>query len=364
MKQVMWFGVALAAGCGNGGSGGLSVEVSAPEAALAAYQDGDGAWIALPLDAAGTGRFTSEAGFYGVTVFCPDRELSGGTIFGSRMQTRYDTGAKTIASGCTIGQLDTVEVTGLTAPDAEVWFDGSPVVADETGTYRTFATAGTRDVFAIVRGEPSLVLVERDVDLTADRTLDLPVLTDGVAMTTITPVTSGADEPLLIADLNTADDDWVLLDESRTTLAVLPPELLAPGDRMTVSARASNCFAQMPADDPTLVIPAEMDATVNRFAATFAIDPTIVWEGVQARLRPEVPGLGRTMSVSASAEWLVESGALDTIPFVDATTIPGWTPELAGDFGSGNAVSANVNAFRGDFDGEMAGCNVISTFSW
>jgi hypothetical protein len=353
MRILAWAWVLI--GCGGGSGNGI--DVFAPGAALVVVQDGDGAPQELALDADGHGNFAAPSGFYTITRVCP---LIGNVR--APAATRYDTVGE-VELPCGVGSLST-RLTGTTAPDAEVWVDSSPVNPDDNGVYTAFALPARRDVFAVIHAPPVRLFAARDIDLTTDRVLDLPVATEGIELATVTPnVDVAAAAVSFYTDINTANGGYVFLGSSSPSVAVPPASALLPGDRATIGAQSGNCTVQqaLTAATPTFSIPAPLDADLARREITWSADPAVEWELVRLLLFDAVSN--EVLFAFASTSWLEASGRLDSLPVVDIETLPGFTPELGG-FEPGANLNASFGIVRGTFDGDLTSCDVNTTLIW
>jgi len=352
--RIVWTVVVVGA-CG-GGSG--QVEVHAPGVALVVAQDGNGAWQQLTLDASDTATFDATAGFYGVGVLC-----AAVTDNFTRAGLSFETVERHVELSCGT-TVDFARVTGTTAPGAEVWIDSFSVIAGASGSYATDVISGAHDVFALLHGAPSKILVRRGVDLSADSTLDLPVATEGVAMETATPVVTGADPASvqLYSDDNTATGDYIeFASGSGPGVEIPPASLLGAGDHATVGATAHDCTRQAPlAPSPALAIPTALTATVDHSAARWTADTTVAWD--EARIDLSVGTLTRILAF-ATSDWLAASGSGDSWPMVDLETLPGWTPGLA-HIPAGSQVQFDVGLSRGAYDGDFTTCATNGTIVW
>ena len=339
-----------ALGC-NGGSG-PDVTVEAAGAVLAAYQDGDGPWQPLAIDANGVGGFENPAGYYGVAVFCIDPIEMVSFVYSTERTTPLPCPRR-------LG-LDSFTLRGSTAAGAEIWAESSPVFVEGT-QYETSLREGTHDIFALL---PPRILIARDVVMSADRTLDLPVDTEGVDMVSITPSIRGADpgDVILYADVNTGErSDYTFLGEFTTSVLVPPASVLLPRDRVSVGARSGNCSTQEAlADSVELVIPAPFDASIDRAAVSWSADRAVAWDVFAVTLRV---GLA-LIQTRARFDWIEARGAGEVLPIVDPTTIPGWTPELPGAIAAGTTVDADTFLVRGQYDGDYDSCGLATTFTW
>src|SRR5690242_2486810 len=176
-KQLGLVVVVLACGCGGGGGDDVEgdvVTIHAGDAALIVGQDGDGAWQQLTSDSSGTAELPVTSGFYGVIVFCADGGAHG----------TFATDFADITLRCESGATF-VDVSGTTAPDAEVWTgQASFATADATGAYSVTVRTGTHDVFAVLAGTPSRLLVRRNIPVLTNSVIDLPIAANGVDMET------------------------------------------------------------------------------------------------------------------------------------------------------------------------------------
>jgi len=348
------------AGCGGGGGGvdPLELTIDATDTALVVAQDGDGPWQQLTPDANGVARLEVTAGWYGVVGVC-----AGDPPLTPRAHVVFDTDVADPDVSCgAVVTTSIVHVTGTTDPGADIWIDLSNASVDATGAYEATVRPGTHDVFAVLPGAPARLLVRRDVDLSADATLDLPVSTDGVDMATMSPTVTGAaaSDVTVYADLNNARDEWVPLGQDPTTVPVAPASVLYPGDHPSIGASAAGCSTQKPlgAQPPALALPTPFTATFDAAQVTWQADPAIAWEGVGlSRFTSDAPAASVDYFVSPG--WLAATGAGDQLAFLDLTSLPGWHAGLAA-ISPTQQVRQNIWTYRGIFNGDYNICSASS----
>ena len=363
-------GLALVGGCAGDPEPTPYVLVLPTERAmLLVAQDGDGPWEPLSPAWDGFASFEVTSGRYGYAYACER------TILAPRVLVRFATpeiDAPTVL--CTPSSIapPRFTISGTTAPNARVSFAdeilGGETVADETGAYSLeFVSAGLHDVVAVLDGTPSKMMIVRGVDLAADRTIDLPVATNGVDLPTVAPAVdgAGADPVTVIAELYTANGTDVVLGNGTTAVSVAPPSILVAGDTASIgaSARTADDYRYVQralfATPPPLEVPSAIGAQVDSTVARWDGD----WEYIHLALASPAPStqLWR-VDYRATREWVVANGAPE-LPVLDVRTLPGWTdaiPVVA----PGELVSWNLWGSSGEVaaDYEISGAD--GTLTW
>jgi hypothetical protein len=369
--------VVVVCGCGGGGgddggddTGVEDLRIRADGAALVVGQDGAGAWQQLTVDGEGFAHLTVTSGFYGVISFCPGGDASG----------TFATSFEDVTLFCR-SPSSVVEITGTTTAGVEVYSGyGSIAVADEVGTYALPVDAGVHDVFAVLPGAPSRVLVRRGVDASADVVLDLPVDLEGLDMQTMTPLVTGdlADETVVYSDLNTASGrDYVSFGGGPTSVPVPPQSMLVDGDHpaIGVSTRSAfvpadpwqyqGCTTQLPLSTvaPTLQLPQRFSATVDATHVMWAADPAVDWES-SSILIMSLAEAGTSVRYVSSPSWHhIAVAGEPRVPLPDLAAMPGWTAGLTS-FAAGSEVRWDVSTYRGVYYGAYLTCGAADLLVW
>lgn len=306
----------------------------AERAVLLVAQDGDGPWQALTPDGE-SASFEVTSGRYGYAYAC---ESTG--FLPPNVRVRFDTPAGDAPTSLCVPSTiapPRFTISGTTEPNARVSFAdevlGGEVVADDTGAYSLeLVSAGLHDVVAVLDGTPSKMMIVRDVDLAADRTLDLPLATSGVELPTLTPIVDGAgvDPVSVVSELYTANGTHMVLGTGTTVVAVAPTGILEAGDTASIgaAARAGDDYRYvqraLAATPPALEVPAAIGAQVDPDVARWEGE----WEFIHLTLAPPVTSTPSwRVSYMASREWVVENGDA-ALSLVDVRTLPGWTDAI------------------------------------
>ncbi|MEO8703240.1 MAG: hypothetical protein ABI867_24550 [Kofleriaceae bacterium] len=342
-------------GCSGGGEGGIAIH--APGATLVAAQDGAGSWQQVPLDADDRGRFEATAGYHGIARFCPPRDL-GGTLFPVAPKIVLTTEFTALEMSCN-GRTPDLMISGVTTPGAEISI-GNDFASADNDTYTLFVDAGVYDVVATLLGER--VLIVRDLEITADRELDLPVGDGGIDLVDLTPtVIDPLGSPILLAaDVTTKNGTFALFHEGPAPARVPPSSALAAGDHATIAAFGHDCLAQLPLADPvTLQLPAPLTGSIRRTGVRYEADPSVAWDQLSLNI-----GGSEGFFLFATMQWLEAQGDPEVMPGIDPPTFEGWTPELGGFLAPGATVTGRLSLFRGALDGDFTACSVSETFVW
>jgi len=355
--------VALGSGTIGCGDDSLTLDIVARDVVLIAAQDGDGPWQALTPDAEGRVSFTAPSGRYGLAHLCSADGLMTPRFLRTMIVLGTEGGEQKVACGAS---ESFVRLTGTTAPGARIAADMMQATADPSGTYTLEVRPGTHDVVAWLRGTPDLILLERAVDLQADRTLDLPVASAGVEMPMMTPTIAGAAPAVAVfSDLNTAHEDYVFFTEAPMTVPVPPASLLIAGDQPAIGARSVDCVAQEPvgAAAPTLELPSPFVARLDSTMATWQADPTIAWDEVAIALTSSAGGPSLQLLVFAKSSWIDAAGAGDVVPLADLASLPGWEAAMA-TFVTGQELRWSVAANRGHYARSYQTCSKTGSLTW
>jgi hypothetical protein len=207
--------------CGDSGPAPYTLTLLGDRVSYVAAQDGDGAWQQIAFDASGMATFEVTRGYHGLAVVCVRLLI-----------VRYDAGADEPLAPC--ATVTSSQISGTVMPaTATVW--GQRGLGDSTnGTYRVRTSQGRRDLVALADDR---VLFQRDLQIDADRTIDLDVSTAGVPLTTLTPIVSGngAESFRAYAEILTVNGTYA--ETSSGTFAVVPSAQRVPGDRVAIGAQ-------------------------------------------------------------------------------------------------------------------------------
>mgnify|MGYP001258058544 CR=1 FL=1 len=132
-------------------------------------------------------------------------------------------------------------------------------------------------------------------------------------MIPVTPVlTNGGSDLMILADLNTRADTYVIADINPTTVHVPPGELLEIGDRATISAGSGGCSVQQLLGNsaPTFQLPVPFTAVVDRTSAQWNADQTVDWEFANLFVTQD----DVRMSMFAQMTWLEAHGDTTNTP--------------------------------------------------
>ena len=321
-----------------------------------AGQDGDGPWQPLVFDADNHAQLVVTAGRYGLAMLCEQKVFTT-TSVSAKFVLSGNLEDQTVGCGSLIQD---VEITGTTAPGADVFTDITQTTAEATtGTYSIGVRPGVHDVFAVLRGTPTRLYAQRSIAFASNATLDLPIATAGSDMIAVTPTITGARGTVTVyADVNTAHDDYVSFGEDPATAWTLPAALLAPGDRPSIGAYTSDCSAQKPATGtaPTLAIAGPFTGGVTPTQATWTADPGIAWEFVRVSVSSK-PGTGGTNRLEYFADMAWLAGA-SSLALVDPKTVAGWHDGLA-QVPAGPEVRWAVGIERGDRTADLDSCGAF-----
>jgi hypothetical protein len=364
--------VVVMCACGGGGGDQGVVTIHALGSPLVVGQDGDGAWEQLALDADGVAQLNVTSGFYGVIGFCTSALGPS-----ARAEGRFAVDFADVDMSCGSGGTSS-RISGVTAPDAMVYAGLTPdLPADAAGMYGLFVHSGLHDVFAVLEGTPSRLLVRRGVDASSDVTLDLPIETEGIDMPTMTPVVTGAlsDQVSVYADLTTGSfTDYVFFGSGPTSTPIPPASVVVATDHAAIGASTHTadgsvgCGRQVPLGPtpPTLELPALYSADFDTTQLVWDADDAVEWELAALSLRPVFqPGQTRAVSATfySSGGWLDAAGAGQVLSVPDLSTLPGWTPELAA-FAAGQEIRWNTWTNRGVPEGDYTICAASGTITW
>ena len=296
-------------------------------------KDGDGEWQALRPDDTGFASLEVTSGRYGYAYACERASLP------PRVRVRFATPENNPPSALCVPSTippPTFTITGTTAPNARVVVgddvNGSAAVADGTGAYELpFVGAGVHDVVAVLDGTPAKLLIVRDIDVAADRILDLPIATSGVDLVMLTPTVIGAggESVMLFSELWTANKTRVDLGSGATAVPVPPPGSLVTDDAASIRASAQTAdgvrlVQRALVTQPALEIPAAIGATVDQTEVRWGGE----WEFIQLLFMPRVFNTRLWgIDYAASRAWVAANGD-PALVLVDVRTLPGWTDAI------------------------------------
>lgn len=329
MRASVCLFLGIAGGCGDGRAPAMVTLPPDPDALLTLVQDGDGAWRQVSAGADGMQVEVASDRFGHAHVCWQSHPASGEPAVG--LQARLMTvDAMALPPPC--APLDAARLDGRVIDDARIYV-GSQHVTAVDGRYAIDVAPGVWDVAAVVPNDGGAwLLVERAVDLSADRTLDLGSARRGVPLLPVTLAVEGGDERTLTygaavlaggtrARFNLSDGGLALL---------LPPPLAVAGDRIIVGAvthdAASNSFRSVERVlglEDLLGIPLELPETVllelTAGRASWAGD----WDAVAFEVwSPNDAATAVAVRVEATAAWLADGAAELQVPVPDL--MPGW----------------------------------------
>ena len=340
------------AACGSdAGTEPYTLTISGSPVMYAAAQDGDGAWQQLTLDASGHATFEVTRGYHGVVAACLRGYLSAW----------FDADGDQPWQPCGNGAPATVaQVSGAVIPATAVVFMQNDLWPTTDGTYRVASTTGRRDLIATTDGR---ALIQRDLQLDADRTIDLDVDTDGFALTTLAPTVTGNGATPFTAytEILTANGTYVRTSE--TAFAVVPSAQRVTGDRVVIGAA-------MVDGDRSEIVQREVTAEVAP-ALTFEPLPALQvdrtsarwgdgWDFIGLSYFPSLSA-GTRVHAMATGAWLAASGAT-ALPVLDAT-LPGLDPTWTW-AAAGTTVRFLTWAGIGDISGDYQAAYVDTSLPW
>lgn len=338
-------------------------------AALVAFQDGDGAWVALT----GTGgvyhaRATGQR--YGVAVGCATEATSGVHLY---YQSVSDT-TEVLADGCfEFPETVTlsIDLQGLmTGQTAEAWLgdnlgisvNGSPLaVTHPRGAadlfLRTYVVAaGRRTVLAFVRGPT--------IDLAADQTTPIDLDAQGRPPESHPLTVTGLNPPGAVMETSSVHSSYATPHSElqwpldTTPFAAAPPDtyvtidaaLRQPGDisNLTVNAQGTTSdgrsyerYVRLAMTTPvavTTALPAIWSATAPtldragppRATVTLPITPGALGTSDYHALlsTPTGGAFARTLAVTVRPGWAAGAASV-TITTPDLSSLPGWIAGMA-----------------------------------
>lgn len=338
------------AACGESEPEAYTLTISGSGLRYAAVQDGDGAWQQLTLDANGTATFEVTRGYHSAAASC------GGGLSVRRAappdQTWEPCGPLT----------DSVRVSGSVTPaTAGVWLEND-LWLDGNGTYQLTASAGRRDLVAV---DDTHVLLTRDLQLDADRTIDVDVTT-GTPLVALTPTVTGNGATPFTAwsEIHTANGTYA--QTAVSGFAVVPTAQRVPGDRVAIGARMVDGDVTQSVQRAVLG-----DATpdlVFEPAPALAIDRAGVrwgegWDFTAVSYRTALGAAaffsGHTIVTS---DWIAASGATEA-PLVDVAALPGWDATW-GSLATGTSLTVTAWGGIGEIDGDYRTTFIDATLTW
>jgi hypothetical protein len=316
--------VALGAGCGDDPAPPVTVTLAAADTALLAIRDEGGDWRALEPGAEVTAEVT---GPFTVATVC---DQPGWRNYYTLSATPED--ADVFEVWCTTASPGDVTVTASPDQVGElfVWYFG--LSAAEVGVL----APGTYDVFAVDDTvTPPRVAVQRGVEITADTTLYVDVVAEGVPVTEAA-LTVGGDDPFVTTALFTATSTRARLRApDGDTAYVFPASVVRDTDSQRVSASASAATSPAfsagasvevapGATTVALELPAPMTAAQRDLGAT----PTVSWTapGAWTERYWYMANADFTVLWDAFAMpgYVEATGAGDALEIPDPAELPGW----------------------------------------
>lgn len=330
--------------CGDSGPAPYTLTLLGDRVSYVAAQDGDGAWQQIAFDASGMATFEVTRGYHGLAVVCVRLLI-----------VRYDAGADEPLAPC--ATVTSSQISGTVMPaTATVW--GQRGLGDSTnGTYRVRTSQGRRDLVALADDR---VLFQRDLQIDADRTIDLDVSAAGVPLTTLTPIVSGngAESFRAYAEILTVNGTYA--ETSSGTFAVVPSAQRVPGDRVAIGA-------QITIGGSVQTVQREQ---INELAPSLTFEPLphLAIDRAGMQWDPEwdfaATQYGGTTYLHTTAAWAAASGA-SVAPLVDGPSLPGWDVTLTLPWPqAGAAVPAVVWAGVGDISGDYRANHIETTLTW
>jgi hypothetical protein len=337
-------------------------------AALVAFQDGDGAWVAL-TGTGGVYHATATGRRYGVAVGCATEASSGVHLY---YQSVSDT-AEVLADGCPVNpdlRSLSIDLKGLPAGQTAearlgsalgIADSGSPLKVDHPKGMadlfiRTYTrTAGPRVLHAFVRGGT--------IDLQADAAVQIDLATQGLppeshplTLTGLKPSGSATETSSVHSSYATAHSElqWPL--ETKDFAAAAPDSyvtidaalrkpgdisnLTAIADGTTTDGRTYERYVRLAMTTPgpaTVALPPIWTATapsvdrtgVPRATLTFPITPgTLGTSDYHASLSTPSAGVfPHTLAVTVRPGWAAGAASV-TITTPDLTGVAGWTADM------------------------------------
>lgn len=366
MRASICLVLGIAGGCGDGRAPAMVTLPPDPDALLTLVQDGDGEWREVSAAAGGV-EVEVESDRFGHAHVCWQRHpASGEPAVGlhARLMT-LDVMALPPPCAPLVGS----RLEGRVIDGARVHVGARHVTAVD-GRFSIEVSPGVWDVAAVIPNDVGArFLVERAVDLTTDRTIELG-RTRGVPLLPVPLAVSGGDDrTLTYGGARLAGGTRVrfnLSDGGRAWL--LPPQLVAAGDRSFVGAvahdTATGTFRTtervLVLEDLlelTLAIPEpvllELSAGHARWAG--------VWDGVAFEVWSPVEAGPLSVSIEATAAWLADGAAQLRIPAPD--TMPGWDAAW-GEFAAADTLMWSATVWRGDPDGDVVRVRRTSSTVW
>ena len=326
---------------------------------LLAARDGTGAWEPVQLISSGLVTFSVSAGFHGYVVICPQPV----STLPLHVTARFDAGPPADPIQICPTQAATVALSGDVGPDpARVFVGDGEAAVDDLGNYLVETRPGTYDVVATASSGPRMV-IQRGEAVTTDRTLELD-LAAGFDRIAATPVVVGGSGTVTVgAELHVSGGTHVPMDGEAGAVWLIPDAARDPGDRMVALATASDGdderVIQEPvagATVPELAFPAMPALAADRDGASWTSSDDFTALGLEA------PG-GLSLSVGVTAAWQGESGNGGALPWIDPTTLPGWSGSLSS-FTAGATLSWSVTVESGDRDGALSIASRRGTLVW
>lgn len=327
-------------------------------------RDGAGPWQPVGLDGDGRAQVRITRGFHGV--------LSGCRTLGLRLRRLdviLDAGGSPdapIALPACGTPVIRVVMSGHTTPaDATIVVDNTTVTAS-AGFYQVTPHRGVADVIAHDPGAAH-ALILRDVELTADTTLDLDVAGQGFAMASaaVTVTGAGTDRVQVTSELHRRPGVIASFATGPTEAFYVPAAQRVADERVDVYVTAS----EVSGNRARLVQHAIVDGALAVFALPpfppLAVDRAgVAWSGDWdvANLALVAPGGIRAIGVQVSRAWQLGTGA-DRVPWIEPGTLPGWDPADV-IFAPGEEVQWSVFLSSGAFDGESVSAADSGPLVW
>jgi hypothetical protein len=302
-----------------------------------AYQDGDGAWQPATSDGAGTYAVPVVSTDYALAWVCDDPDAGEVHVLYATVDELdhfpiqcYATEPLATVSGTVSG----VAAGGTARIALE---DNSIDAAGMPATYSLLTAAGVHDMFAVERSSANVatrIIIRRDVDLSADATVDFD-LTGATAVVT-SPWT--ASEPAYVfTSLYNAAGGIIFLNNPVGSWVGVPDSLLAPDDVHRVAA--SDMATQTRRALHFVHSPGPVDFTLPPAFDTASIAPTVVATSPYRRLAVTASGapdgVVHTIQISqqdATLPWFlrftgarVPGGAIAAV-MPDLSAVPGFDP--------------------------------------
>lgn len=368
MRASICLFLGVVAGCGGDGRAPALVSLPPdPDALLTLVQDGDGEWREVSAATDGA-QVEVDSDRFGHAHVCWQRHPASGEPAVGLHARLMTLDAMALPPPC--ASLGGSRLDGRVIDGARVYVGQRHVTAVD-GRYSIVVSPGRWDVAAVVPDDiGARFLVERDVDLTTDRTIDFGSVQRGVPLFPVTLAVSGGDDgTLTYGGALLASGTRVrfnLSDGGRALL--LPTRLVAGGDQRFVGAVAHDAATGtfrtvehvLVLDDLlgfTLQIPdllsLELAARRARWAGT--------WDGVAFEVWSPVEAAPVSVSVEATAAWL--AGGVAELPVPAPDRMPGWDPSW-GRFATADTLMWSVEVWRGDPDRDLVRVRRASTTIW